>query len=231
MHILKVRQQEKYKALSQNQYFLDLADSILNKLVEGTTLRLFDRGESVFWSGEPCAGLYIIRRGSVKLFKLSPKGRELIIRMFEEGDSFNEVPVFDRKPNPVNVATLEESEIWLVDAQVIRKTMAENPEMMDKIILNLCSNLRVLVRSLEELSFYQVTNRLARLISRLSQEQLEGDSSQRITQDQMAAHLGTVREVASRSLRELERSSAIKVRQGRIQIVDRNILDDWAQME
>ena len=64
---------------------------------------------------------------------------------------------------------------------------------------------------LEELSFYQVTNRLARLIGQLPPGQLAGPTPGRITQDQLAARLGTVREVVARSLRELERSGAIQV--------------------
>jgi len=53
--------------------------------------------------------LYVIWHGSVKLFKLSPKGREYINKIFKEGATFNEVPVFDHGVNPVNVAALEES--------------------------------------------------------------------------------------------------------------------------
>jgi DNA-binding transcriptional regulator YhcF (GntR family) len=52
--------------------------------------------------------------------------------------------------------------------------------------------------------------------------------SQRITQDQLAAHLGTVREVAARSLRELERSGAIRVQRRQIQVVDAQMLKVWA---
>ena len=70
----------------------------------------------------------------------------------------------------------------------------------------------MLVNKVEELSFYQVTNRLARLISQLPEEQLTGQTASRLTQDQMAARLGTVREVVARSLRELQRSGAIQVR-------------------
>ena len=62
----------------------------------------------------------------------------------------------------------------------------------------------------EELSFFQVTNRQARLINQLPEEQFVGESTQRITQDQLAA----------RSLRELERSGAIQVKRRQSQIVD-----------
>jgi CRP-like cAMP-binding protein len=76
-------------------------------------------------------------------------------------------------------------------------------------------------------SFYQVTNRLARLLSQLQPEMLAGEGTERITQDQIAARLGTVREVVARSLKELKRSGAIIVRNRRIEIIDRSILEDW----
>jgi CRP/FNR family transcriptional regulator len=169
--------------------------------------------------------LFILHSGAVKLFKLSPKGRELIIRVFEAGASFNEVPVFDRGQNPVNVGALEGCRIWLVEADTIRRCMQENPQMAHAVIQRLAENLRNLVGVVEELSFYQVTNRLARLISRMPPEQLE----ERITQDQLAARLGTVREVAARSLRDLERSGAIRVARRQIQVLDPAILGEWAQ--
>ncbi len=228
MQNVLVEQAEKIAALSQNTYFSNLNIEILDYLTQGTHLRRYERGETLFWEGDPCAGLHFIRRGSVKLFKTSPQGRELIVKVFEEGTTFNEVPVFDRGQNPVNVAALEECEIWVIEAEVIRAAMEKHPEMCQSIILNLTQNLRMLVGMVEELSFYQVTNRLARLISKLPEEQLVGEASRRITQDQLAARLGTVREVVARSLRELERSGAIRVRRRQIQITSQAILQDWA---
>jgi CRP-like cAMP-binding protein len=226
MQILSVRPEEKLIALRSNSYFSTLSDKVLGNLAQGTNLRLYERGEAICWQGDMCTALYIIKQGSVKLFKLSPKGRELIIRVLAEGATFNEVPIFDYEPNPVNVAALENSQLWVVDAEVIRKGILEHAEMAQAVILNLSHNLRMLVGVVEEQSFYQVTNRLARLISRLPPEQLE---DRRITQDQLAARLGTVREVVARSLRDLERSGAIRVERRQIQVLDESLLRDWAQ--
>ncbi|OGO36615.1 MAG: hypothetical protein A2W35_16485 [Chloroflexi bacterium RBG_16_57_11] len=133
---------------------------------------------------------------------------------------------FAGNTNPVNVAALEDSTIWTIDAEVIRLCISQHPEMAHSVILNLSHNLRVLVGAVEELSFYQVTNRLTRLISRLPAEQLQ---DRRITQDQLAARLGTVREVVARSLRDLERSGAIRVERRQIQVLNETLLRDWAQ--
>lgn len=229
MQTLIAKKDEKLRFLKENSYFRGLEGRALEDLSQGTYLRRYLRGEIVCWQGEPCSGLFMIQHGSVKLFKLSAKGRELIIRVFEEGASFNEVPVFDRGSNPVNVAALEESEIWTVDSQVIQRAMDEYPEMARAVINNLSANLRMLVAAVEELSFFQVTNRLARLISRLPAERLTGESNTRVTQDQLAAQLGTVREVLARSLRELERSGAIEVNKRQIQVLDQATLKEWAQ--
>jgi CRP/FNR family transcriptional regulator len=230
MQIKTVSQVQKKDALRNSSYFTGLTETILDELAQGATLRSFDKREIIFWEGDPCAGLHVIRQGSVKLYKISPQGREMIIKVLDEGATFNEVPVFDRGPNPVNAAALEPCQVWVVDADVIHALMQVHAEICQAVILNLTRNLRMLVGLVEELSFYQVTNRLARLIGQLPPEQLAGPAPQRVTQDQLAARLGTVREVVARSLRELERSGAILVENRQIQILDPEMLQDWAQV-
>jgi len=129
----------------------------------------------------------------------------------------------------VNAAALEESQIWVIDSSAIQQVLYDDPAMAEAAILNLAHNLRQMIELVEELSFYQVTNRLARLLSQLPVEALEGQSSGRLTQDQMAARLGTVREVVARSLRELERSGAIHVQRRQIRVLNKDLLLDWAQ--
>jgi CRP-like cAMP-binding protein len=76
----------------------------------------------------------------------------------------------------------------------------------------------------------QLAHAGSRLINQLPEEQLSGLSAYRLTQDQMAAQLGTVREVVARSLRELERSGAIRASRGQIEILDPELLKRWVQL-
>ena len=221
---------EKLTALRQCPYFHSLSQAILEELSQGGRLEHYARGEMILWQDEVGKNLFILRKGSVKLFKLSPHGRELIVNILYEGETFNEVPVFDEGSNPVNAAALEDSEMWAIEAEVIRRAMAAHPEMCQEVVLNLSKNLRRLVHVIEELSFLQVTNRLARLISQLPEEQLAGEAGTRLTQHELAARLGTVREVVARSLRQLERCGAIRINQRQIQVLDRALLLEWAQI-
>ena len=220
---------DRLNTLRSCRYFSGVNEIILEKLAQETHLQRYQPGETIFWEGNDCAGLHIIQNGGVKLFKISPQGRQMVMKTFDDGDFFNEVPIFDGGTNPVNAAAINETDIWVVGCETIRKAIDEHPEMARAIILNLSTNLRMLVELVEELSFYQVTNRLARLISQMPDKQLAGKGAQRLTQDEMAARLGTVREVVARSLKELELSGAIQADRGRIKITDDDILKEWAQ--
>jgi CRP/FNR family transcriptional regulator len=159
------------------------------------------------------------------LYRISPQGREFIVKVVEEEETFNEVPVFDGRENPVNAAVLEESDIWEISAHTIRRMMNNHPDMCHGVVLNLSQNLRNLMDMVEQLLFYQVTHRLARLLCQLSVEQQQAS----LTQQQLAARLGTVREVVARSLRQLQRSGAIQTRRGRVEVINPDILRDWSQ--
>lgn len=219
--------EKRMEALQQNRYLSGLDDEILDYLAQHTHLISYDSEESIICEGQPCQGLCIVESGRVKVFKNSPSGREMIINVFEGGESFNEVPVFDQLENPVNVGAILDSMIWLIDALALRTVISDHPEAAQQIIINLSQNLRKLVGLAAELSFYTVTTRLARLLREIPHDQLSGSGAKRLTQDDLAARIGTVREVVARSLKELERCGAIEVNRGKITIVDQDQLIDW----
>ena len=225
MKPLEATLESKRKTLRRNPYFDDLPEAMLKEIAGHMQLRGFERGEMLFWEGDPCAGLHIIEEGSVKLYRISPQGRQYIIRVLQEGDTCNEVPAFDGGTNPVNVETLEKSKVWVVDDETLRSLVRTHPDFALKVLSNFGKNLRGLVRMVSEMAFYQVTNRLARLISELPTD----DARPPLTQEQLAAQLGTVREVVARSLKELERSGAIRIEDRRIHIADPDALGQWTQ--
>jgi CRP-like cAMP-binding protein len=213
----------KIDALRGNQYFDDLAESMLKDIAHHTRLAEYQRGDVMFWEGDPCEGLFIIQQGSAKIFRISPQGRQYIVRILQEGDTFAEVPAFDEGTSPVNVEALENCRVWIVDKNKLQELIRLNPTFAQKVLVNFGKMLRGMVRMVSEMAFYQVTHRLARLI----EAELPQDKSPHWTQEQLAARLGTVREVVARSLKEMERSGAIKMEDRRIHIIDRKIFEQW----
>jgi len=225
MKLIDGTQAAKLKTLRNNPYFDELPDEVLKEIAAHTQMREYERGDVLFWEGDPCAGLHIIESGSVKLYRISPQGRQYIISVLTEGATCNEVPAFDGGANPVNVEALEISRVWVVSADTLRSLVKSNPEFALKILSKFGQNLRNLVRKVSEMAFYQVTNRLARLITEMPAE----ETRPHWTQEQLASRLGTVREVVARSLKELERSGAIRIEDRRIQIMDQEVLQQWTQ--
>ncbi len=217
--------QQRMDAVRGNQYFDDLPEIMLKEIAEHTRLAEFQRGDVLFWEGDDCEGLFILEQGSAKIFRLSPQGRQDIVRILQEGDPFAEVPAFDEGTSPVNVEALETCRVWVIDKNKLHELVMKHPTFAQKALVNFGKMLRGMVRMVSEMAFYQVTHRLARLISEISMDK----SAPHWTQEQLAARLGTVREVVARSLKELERSGAIKVEDRRIQIVDKEIFEQWMQ--
>jgi len=114
MHILSVSPTQKLKLLHKNEYFEGLDESLLKQVAAHMQMREYARGEALFWEGDPCAGLHIIEQGFVKLYRLSPQGRQYIVRVLQEGDTCNEVPTFDGCTNPVNVEALETTHVGVI---------------------------------------------------------------------------------------------------------------------
>ena len=124
MHILKVERAEKLGALRENPYFENLSQADLEHLADCTSLRAFERAETIFFEGDACSNLHIQQTGCSKLYRLSPQGRQYIVRLAQERDTFNEVSVFDGGTNPVNAEALEAGRIWVTEADCLRRGRA-----------------------------------------------------------------------------------------------------------
>ncbi len=207
-------------ALRAQPYFKSLNDERLAELAQTLIERSFEKEEVIFLEGEPCQGLYIVREGTIKIFKLSPEGREQILTYVHTGGSFNEVAVFDGGPNPANVSSVERTTLWIVPRRAIIDLIHQRPDVALAIIQNLGTRLRHLVGLVEDLSLRQVSARLAKLLLETA-----GSKSRAMTQQEMAAQLGTVREMIGRSLRALEARGYICIEHGKVVILDREGLE------
>lgn len=225
MKLIDANIKQKLDVLRTNEYFDDLPEPMLKDIVEYMHLREYPRGDILFWEGDPCDGLFIIEQGIAKIFRISPQGRQYIVRILQEGDTFAEVPAFDGGANPVNVEALEVCRVWVIQSGKLRELVRAHPAFAQKVLVNYGRMLRGMVRMVSEMAFYQVTHRLARLIAEMPKEK----NTPYWTQEQLAARLGTVREVVARSIKELERSGAIRVEDRRIQIADKEAFEQWAQ--
>lgn len=209
--------------LRQIPYFHRLPDAQLEQIQPLVHERSYARGEVVILEGDECQAIYFVKSGRVKVYKTSPEGREQILRIMKPGDTFNEVPVFDRGENPASVEALEPASLYVLPVEDMQRLMLDVPVISANVIRILASRLRHLVGLVEDLSFRHVTGRVAKILLHHGRD--AGGGGGRLTQQEMATMAGTAREMVGRALKGLEQAGAIKMERGRIVILDKDALE------
>jgi len=214
--------------LRQVPYFADLDEAGLARIEERLVERRYERGKVVFMEGGSCQGLYVVRSGRLRIFKVSAEGREQVLMVAGPGETFNEVPNFDGGTNPATAEALEPTTLYLLPKKDLLSIVETEPVVARAMMRVFASHLRHLTALVEDLSFRNVTSRVAKIL--LAQVQRAGVDADvrppRLTQQQMAAMAGTAREVVGRALKALEQQGVIRVERGRVVVVSPERLAD-----
>lgn len=209
------------EALRRVAYLRGLPDAVLGEVATAAVPRSCPAREVLLLEGGPCDGAWIVAKGRVRLFKVSPEGREQVLLIATAGDSFNEVPVFDDGPNPVTAQTLSPSLLYLLPKRELRRLVQCHPELALSLLGYLSLRLRHLVGLVEDLAFRQARQRLAKALLLWDMGQGRREP---LSQRELAALAGTVREVANRVLHQLEEQGAVRLERGRVVSVERQRL-------
>lgn len=205
------------------------ADAIL-AVASSATPHTYLREEIIFLEGEPTAGLFLVATGVVKICRYSKDGREHILHFIQRGDTFNDVSVLDGGPNPATAVAHTDVTLWRVARNDLRAAVVRDPALAWAMIENLARRARLLVSTVQDLAMRNVRGRLARLLLDQAEASERGATPTPLTQEEMAHHLGTVREVIGRTLRSLAADGLIAIERQQIVIVDRTRLSEEAEI-
>ncbi len=211
------------QTLTRVPIFSGLSETELDFLAQRTVPRRFSAGETVFAEGEPCAGLYVVESGHVRIFKSSAGGREQVLSVDGPGSSIAELPVFDGGNYPASVTAMDNATLLFVSKQDFQALCLTHPQVALKVLRVVGSRLRRLVGIIEELSFTTVRHRLAAFLVRLARS--SGTSTPAgvevtlpVSNQELASQIGTVRELVSRNLSRLQAEGMLKI-DGRVVVI------------
>ncbi|MFZ1919683.1 MAG: Crp/Fnr family transcriptional regulator [Terriglobales bacterium] len=213
------------KTLAQVKLFTGLSETELAFLAQRAVTRKFSAGEIVFSEADACTGMYVVESGHVRIFKTSPGGREQVLSIEGPGGSVAELPVFDGGNYPASVSAVENSTLLFIAKQDFHALCLAHPEVALKVLRVIGARLRKLVGIIEELSFTTVRHRLAAFLVRLARrEGTRVDGGVAITlpasNQELAAQIGTVRELVSRNLSRFQSEELIQIDGRRVVIAD-----------
>jgi len=218
------------QTLSKVPIFSQLTPDQLSFLTQRVGPRRYTAGELVFAEGDPCAGLYVVESGHIRIFKSSSTGREQVLSIDGPGSSVAELPVFDGGSYPASASAVEDATVLFVSKDGFQELCLTHPQVALKVLRVVGARLRRLVGIIEELSFTTVRHRLAAFLLRAAKHdgvQTGGkivvtlpDNNQEI-----AAQIGTVRELVSRNLSRLQAEGMIAIDGRNLTILDPGALD------
>jgi len=215
--------------------FTDLSDEALTRVANVAFRRTYEADETIIFEGDPCRAAYFIAEGRVRVYRLSPGGREQVLARLGSGQTFNTVPPF--QPQGVNHATVEALTpvaLYVIVREDFRRLVGECAELALVILQDFADRLDHLTNLVEDLSLHTVRGRLARFLLEHASAAPGGSgvgiqATRHWTQEEIAAHLGTVRDMVGRTLRAFADAGLVRVERQRIILLDREGLEAEVQ--
>jgi CRP/FNR family transcriptional regulator len=211
------------EALRRIPLFGDLPQETLGRLARVAIRRTYEADETIILEGAPCRAAYFVAKGHVRASRVSPEGREQVLARLGPGRGFNTVPPFQpRGVNHATVRAVDQVTLYAVAKEDLLRLVGEEATLALALLRDFADRLDHLTDLVEDLSLRTVRGRLARFLL----EQAEaGEVTANWTQAEIAARLGTVREMIGRTLRAFADAGLIQMDRQRIVLLDREGLE------
>lgn len=206
--------------------FEALPERQLEALAALAVPRTWDAGQEIFAEGDPATGFHVVAAGRVKVYKLSPGGREQILHVWGPGEPFGEAAMFEGGAFPANAAAIEPSRTLLVPRRGFVDLVRRDPDLALGMLAVLSRRLRRFAAQVEALTLREVPQRLAAYLLLVDDEQGRPDVLRLdVAKAQLANLLGATPETFSRVLARLAREGLVRADGPRaLELLDRDAL-------
>ncbi len=180
-----------------------------------------EEGRSLFEQGDVAERFYLVLRGHIKLFRLSPDGNEKVIEVVAPGSTFAEALMFlDRPRYPVSAVALSDAELISVDARDFAGMLRESVDTCFLLLGDMSQRLRGLIREIDDLSLQSATCRVAGYL--LKRAPPDADTFElEVAKGVVASRLSVKPETFSRIIKSLSEQGLISVHGSRVEVLDR----------
>ncbi|MGC9348397.1 MAG: Crp/Fnr family transcriptional regulator [Anaerolineae bacterium] len=225
--------------------FKSLSDATLQQIAATGIVQSHQGGEHILMEGDPCRAVYFILKGEMRVYRVSQEGREQVLVRLSSGQAFNTVPAFQEDGrNRANAVTLDEVELCVLFKEDFLHLVHTRGDLAMAVLRDFADRLTHLTDLVEGLALHTVQGRLARFLldhagespehqeARTRTERREPEPAavkRRWTQQEIATHLGTVRDMIGRGLRTFQDDGLIRLDRSRIILLDRQGLEEIAQ--
>jgi CRP/FNR family transcriptional regulator len=211
-------------------HFVGVAPSGLARIEQAAHRRSYQAGATIFNEGDVCAGFHIVLDGLVRIYRLNPEGRLHTLSLLRPVSTFNEVAAVDGDRNPFNATAVTNAEVMVINHERLIGLLASEQTLLENYVQRLAYLNREYIERLEDMTFRTIPSRLAKLfLHETTYADQISEAPTRLTQEEIAAILGTTREVVGRALRGLLNAGLLRKKGRQVYIADRDGLEVLAE--
>jgi CRP/FNR family cyclic AMP-dependent transcriptional regulator len=209
--------------------FAKLDDAELGRFGELMREKNYPKGSVIVFEDDPGDSLFVVREGRVKVVLIGEDGREVILGVLGVGEHFGELSLIDDQPRSAHVIAMEETNLLVLRRDDFRRRVEANPAVAWSLMTELTRRLRRADAKIHGLALLDVPGRIARLLLDFAEEGGSDMIEKPLTHQTIAHMIGASRETVSRTIRDFQIQSLIKVERRRISVINRPALRQMAQ--
>lgn len=211
-------------ALSSSHLLSSLTDAQLEQVRKHSQLSALEEGKALFYQGDEVTCFYYVLSGKIKLFRVSPEGKEKVVDIVEKGDTFAEALMFMDHPHyPVNATALTSSTVLGINSHHFKSMLRESVDTCFLLMGSMSARLRSLIQEIDTLSLNTGTVRIVSYLLRNSPK--DSDSFElNIAKSVIASRLSVKPETFSRILKNLHEQNILTINGRKVTIHDREAL-------
>lgn len=220
---------EKIRYLNKIDVFQDLSADKVGEIDPSTTMTTCKPGRVFYGAEESGEVLFLLKKGRVQLYRLSPEGKKLVIAELGPGAIFGEMSLVGQGLHNTFAESMTECTLCVMSRQDVRRIIQANPAVAIRFMEAMAYRLREAEAKLEDLAFKDIPARLAGLLLKLAEHSPDANKVLGYTHQDLAEMLGTYRETTTQVLSDFRNSGWIHVQRKRIDLLDIQALRDLVQ--
>ncbi len=221
----------KLRALSKIEVFRDLSEREMEEIDQATTMSTCEAGRVFYGPEEYGEVLFLLKKGRVQLYRLSPEGKKLVVAVLEQGAIFGEMSLIGQGMHNTFAEAIEDCLLCVMSRMDVERLILEKPQVALRFLEAMADRLRDSESKLEDLAFKSIPARLASLLLKLARSNgTDTDSVEGYTHQDLAEMLGTYRETTTQTLNEFKNHGWVDIQRKQIKILDRRALEEQSNL-
>jgi CRP-like cAMP-binding protein len=217
---------DKITQLTTMELFQDLSKEDQEELDRITTMTTVKKGKIFYRPEDTGEVIFILKKGTVQLYRISPEGKKLVIYTLGDGTLFGEMSLLGQRMHNTFAEAITDCTICVMSRSDLERLVLNRPQVALRILEITGNRLRETEEQLEALAFKSIPSRLAALLLRQAGD---GDEVAGLTHQDLAEMIGTYRETTTQTLNDMKAQGIVEIGRRRITILDKDALRQIAE--